>query len=480
MNDKKNSNGVSRKDFLKQGMAASAFFAGAGLFANGCARSEMANPGDAKNIIFMVTDGMSHGTLALADMVKDRQFGERSNWLKIYDSDRKFHRGVMDMASLDSPVTDSSAAASSWGCGRRVNNRAVCMGPDGEEYPPILQIMKDAGKKTGMITTARITHATPAGFATNMEHRDMEDEIAAQYLEREYDLLMGGGSRHFDPDQREDGQDLHQAFSDNGYTVVHNKEDMANAPSDKKLLGTYAKAHMPYALDRSASDELSEKVPNLAEMTEVALDRLSGSAGGFMLQIEGGRIDHGAHGNDAAAMIYDQIGFDEAIKVALDFCDGRDDTLLIITSDHGNGNPGLNGAGEDYSETAKRFDQIQDFSQTNDWVLSELDHNSSVKKIRDRMVHATNLDIEKEHAEMMQKALREELVTPYYLKNEADAVMGSILANYTSINFIGTNHTGDYVELVAIGPGIETLDYFTRNTELFDLMVEAAGVQVTG
>lgn len=478
MNDKKNSSGVSRKDFLKQGMAASALFAGAGMFTSGCTTKEVSNPGDAKNIIFMVTDGMSHGTLALADMVKYRQFGERSNWMEIYNSDRKFHRGVMDMASLDSPVTDSSAAASSWGCGHRVNNRAVCMGPEGEEYPPILQIMKDAGKKTGMVTTARITHATPAGFAANMEHRDMEDEIAAQYLERGFDLLMGGGSRHFDPDQREDGTDLHQAFSDNNYTVVHNKQDMVKAPTNNRLLGTFSEAHMPYALDRSASDELSKNVPNLAEMTEVALDRLSGTPKGFILQVEGGRIDHGAHDNDAAAMIYDQIGFDEAIKVALDFCDGRDDTLLIITSDHGNGNPGLNGAGEDYSETAMRFDRIQQFRQTNSWVLSELGQNSSVSEIRDRMAHATNLDIQQEHAVMVQQALREELVTPYYLKNELDAVMGSILANYTSINFIGTNHTGDYVELAALGPGIEVLDQFTRNTELFDLMAQAAGVQV--
>lgn len=253
---------------------------------------------------------------------------------------------------------------------------------------------------------------------------------------------------------------------------------MVKAPANNRLLGTFSEAHMPYALDRSASDELSKNVPNLAEMTEVALDRLSGTPEGFILQVEGGRIDHGAHDNDAAAMIYDQIGFDEAIKVALDFCDGRDDTLLIITTDHGNGNPGLNGAGEDYSETAMRFDRIQQFRQTNSWVLAELDDNSSVSEIRDRMAHATNLDIQQEHAVMVQQALRDELVTPYYLKNELDAVMGSILANYTSINFIGTNHTGDYVELAALGPGIEVLDQFTQNTELFDLMVQAAGVQV--
>lgn len=478
MDQDNNDSGVSRKEFLKQGIAASALFTGAGLFTNGCTRKEVANPGDAKNIIFLVVDGMSHGTLALGDMVKHRQFGKRSHWMELYNSDREFHRGVMDMASLDSPVTDSAAAASSWGCGNRVNNRAVNMGPNGEEYPPILQVMKQAGKKTGLVTTARITHATPAGFAANIDHRDKEDQIAEQYLEREFDLLMGGGSRHFDPEQRDDGKNMHQAYSENNYSVVHNKQDMMSAPKDRRLLGTFSEAHMPYTTDRKSSDELQKNTPTLAEMTETALDRLSGHSEGFILQVEGGRVDHGGHDNDVAALIYDQIDFDDAIKVALDFYDGRDDTLLIITTDHGTGNPGLSGAGEDYSETAERLDRIQQFRQTNTWILSELDHNSSVKQIRDRMVHATNLDIQKEHAEMMQKTLRGELKTPYYLKNELEAVMGSILANYLSINFIGTNHTGDYVELAALGPGAESLDHFTRNTELFDLMVEAGGIQV--
>jgi len=482
MSEKKEGNGVSRKDFLKQGLAASAFFTGAGMIPTGCATKKAAiakNPGDAKNIIFMVSDGMSHGTLTLADLVKRRQFGEVSNWMKLYNSDRNFHRGMMDMASLDSPVTDSSAASSSWGCGHRVNNRSVCMGPEGQKYQPILEVMKGAGKKTGMVTTARITHATPAGFAANVVHRDMEDKIAEQYLEQRYDLLMGGGSRHFDPARREDGKDLHKAYSEDGYSVVHNKQDMATASAGKRLLGTFSTVHMPFVIDRMASEELSTTVPNLAEMSETALERLSGHSEGFILQIEGGRIDHGAHDNDAAALIYDQVGFDEAIKVAMDFCDGRDDTLLVITTDHGNANPGLNGAGEDYSETAKRFDRIQNFRQSNHWILDGLDRESSVNQVRDRMAHATNLDISREHAAMFQKAIRGELVTPYYLKNEIEAVLGSILANYLSINFIGTNHTADYVELAAMGPGIEKLDHFTRNTELFDLMLESTGVRVS-
>src|SRR5699024_3511354 len=295
MSEKKESDGVSRRNFLKQGLAASAFFTGAGLITGGCATNKpiAKSAGDAKNVIFMVSDGMSHGTLTLADLVKQRQFGETSNWMKLYNSNRNFHRGMMDMASLDSPVTDSSAASSSWGCGHRVNNRSVCMGPNGEKHPPVLELMKSAGKKTGMVTTARITHATPAGFSANVVHRDMEDKIAEQYLEREYDVLMVGGSRHFAPDKREDGKDLHKAFSEDNYTVVHNKQDMAHAPNNKRLLVTFSEAHMPFVIDRMASEELSTTIPNLAERAETALERLAGDSGGFILQVEGGRIDHG-------------------------------------------------------------------------------------------------------------------------------------------------------------------------------------------
>src|SRR5699024_930512 len=162
---------------------------------------------------------------------------------------------------------------------------------NGEKHPPVLELMKSAGKKTGMVTTARITHATPAGFSANVVHRDMEDKIAEQYLEREYDVLMGGGSRHFAIDKREDGKDLHKAFSEDNYTVVHNKQDMANAPNNKRLLGTFSEAHMPFVIDRTASEELSTTIPNLAEMAETALERLAGHSGGFILQVEGGRID---------------------------------------------------------------------------------------------------------------------------------------------------------------------------------------------
>jgi len=474
----RNKKGISRRQFLKSS-ALSSLGLGS-MFLGGC-KSEASKTtsfksrGEAKNVIFMVADGMSSGTFNMANLLKSRQYGTSGHWIELYNSDRKFHRGLMDMASLNSPVTDSAAAGSSWGCGHRINNGAINTGPNGEKYKPVNQIFKDAGKKTGVVTTTRITHATPASFCINIANRSNEDSIAEKYLQREYDLMMGGGTRHFEADSREDGQNLVGKFADKGYTVARNKKELVKASDNSKLLGLFFDSHLPYSIDHQAIDEYQQNIPTLAEMTEKALANLENEKG-FLLQVEGGRVDHGAHANDAAGMLYDQIAFDEAVKVALNYVDGRDDTLLIITTDHGNGNPGLNGAGAGYTESAKYFDRIQQFRHSNTWVLSELDGNSSISQIRERVEYATQLAIESNEAQAIKKALNNNLNTLYNLESEPDAALSSILANYTSINFTSGNHTSDYVELAAIGPGIENLDHFTRNTELFELMVNVAGV----
>ncbi|MDZ7682835.1 MAG: alkaline phosphatase [Fodinibius sp.] len=434
--------------------------------------------GEAKNIIFMVSDGMSAGTLNMADLLKRRHQGGITHWLDLYNSERKFHRGLMDMASLNSPVTDSAAAGSSWGCGNRINNGAINVGPDGEQHRPINQIFKAAGKKTGLVTTTRLTHATPASFSANVAERGNEDEIARQYLEQEFDLMLGGGKRHFRPEDREDGNNLIAGFEAKDYHVADNKQQLANAPLDKKLLGLFYDSHLPYTIDHQTIEEHQQNIPTLAEMTDKALQQLE-NQNGFLLQVEGGRVDHGAHGNDAAGMLYDQLAFDDAVKVALDYVDQRDDTLLIITTDHGNGNPALNGAGDAYRDSGKQFDRLQNFKHSNSWILSELDENSSVSEIRERVKYATDLGIEREEAESLQQSLNDNLDTLYDIQSGPWAVLGSILANYTAINFTSGNHTSDYVELAALGPGIENLDHFTRNTELFDLMLNAAGVKAT-
>ena len=214
---------ISRKDFLKKG-ALSALTLPAltpsilsGKSPKTSARLRKDLQGAAKNVIFLVADGMSIGTLSMGNLMNERQYGRTSHWIQLYRSDRPYHRGLMDMASADSFVTDSSAAASSWGSGHRINNGGVNWSVENEPLRPINHIFRDAGKATGLVTTTRITHATPAGFAAVVPSRNLEDEIAVQYLDAEVDLLMGGGDRHFSAEKRRDQRDLYGDFQKAGY-----------------------------------------------------------------------------------------------------------------------------------------------------------------------------------------------------------------------------------------------------------------------
>lgn len=471
---------VNRRSFLKTG-ALGSLFVGSGAFAHGGQAAttdtdRIAHPGDAKNVIFLVSDGMSIGTLTMADLLLRRREGRHSHWAQLYQDDRA-RQGLMDMASLDSIVTDSAAAASSWGSGNRINNNAVNIGPDGEEYRTLCEIFRDAGKGTGLVTTTRITHATPAGFSINMEGRWMEDAIAAQYLEREYDVLLGGGTRHFHPDMRDDGTDLFGGFREKGYTVARTKADLMDWNAQGQILGTFFDSHVPYTLDHLNTPEFERDIPTLAEMTDRALERLSKNDSGFILQVEGGRVDHAAHSNDSAGLVYDQIAFDDAISRALAFAEGRDDTLIVITTDHGNANPGVNGIGSGYEDSNPMFDTLQDMKHTNNWVLARLDEDSTYREIQETVEEAWQFPITRRQAHILQESLQGKFQAVYEARSRPSAVLSAIQANYTAINWIGSMHTSDYVELTALGPGSEAIGQFTRNTQLFDVMVEAAGVR---
>lgn len=461
----------TRRDFLKTS-ALSSLILGTGSVISSCESS----PRKAKNIIFLVSDGMSTGTLTMADQMMRRQYGRPSTWLSYYEQNRFDYRGLMDMESANSIVTDSAAAACSWGCGQRLINGKVNMTADNEPLKPILSIAKDAGKSTGIVTTTRVTHATPAGFTANVEQRGLEDEIAQQYLEREHNIYLGGGHVHFNPEDRADGRDLYQEFKNKDYAVTRTKSELLVEANNERILGIYSDHHLPYSVDHIHQEELSE-IPTLAEMSDVAINNLSRNNAGFILQIEGGRVDHAAHNNDPAGLIYDQIAFDDAIKVAMDFAESRDDTLVIVTTDHGNANPGLNGIGSGYEDSNYKFERIQNFQRSNSWILRELDGSSSINNILERCNYAMNFEMPREDAEILQQSLRGNLRTPYRLRSRTSAVLSALQANYIALNWVGSMHTSDYVELAAYGPGANTLNTFVRNTELFDLMVSISEMQ---
>ncbi len=428
----------------------------------------------AKNIIMLVSDGMSSGTLNMADLYLSRKTGTGSNWLQLY-RDNKISRALMDMASASSIVTDSAAASSSWGGGHRIKNGGLNVGLNGERYLPIWQKFKSVGKKTACVTTVPITHATPAGFCVNQKSRNDQASIAEKYLEQRFDVMMGGGDDYFSPDKRKDNKDMYAAFAKGGYQVVRNRKEMLAAPLGNPILGVFADGGLPYTKDRESNRELMESTPSLAEMTQKAITALKDHQQGFVLQIEAGKVDWAAHANDIAGLLYDQVAFDEAVKVAIDFANEDEETLVIITTDHGNANPGVI-----YGKYAnKNFDSIQEYKHTNEWILNGIGKGTSVGTVKERVAYANGIELKDDEAKLL-LGYYEGLKTEDGLYNPKQlpfAALAEIQKQYNSVGWISMQHSADYVELAMYGPGSQLLKPFIKNTELHYLMLEAAEVE---
>lgn len=165
--------------------------------------------------------------------------------------------------------------------------------------------------------------------------------------------MMGGGEEFFNPEKRTDKKDLYAVYKQKGYQVLKTKADLSNIDRNKKILGVYNTGALPFAVDRAGIEEL-QRTPSLADMTSAAINHLKDHPEGFVLQVEGGKVDWAAHANDISALIHDQLAFDEAVKTAVDFAEKDGNTLVVITTDHGNANPGtIYGA-----EATANFDSI--------------------------------------------------------------------------------------------------------------------------
>lgn len=425
----------------------------------------------AKNIIFMVSDGMSSGTLNMGDLFRRRKEGKGSNWLDLYRNQR-VSRGLMDMASASSMITDSAAASSSWGGGIRVKNKSLNTGPNGEEYMPIWQKFKKSGKKVGCVTTVPITHATPAGFCVSSKSRGEQDEIALKYLGLRFDVMMGGGSKYFE--NRKDGRNMYEDFKSEGYFVVNNKTEMINVNGNRPVLGVFAEDGLPYELDRINDSQLLNDVPSLAEMSQKAIDLMKDHPDGFCLQIEGGKVDWAAHANDAAGLIYDQVAFDDAIKVAIDFAEKDGNTLVIITSDHGNANPGLY-----YGDKAdKNFEKLFNYKHTNDWILMGFDKDSSATTLAERVVLHQGYELKSDQLSFIINKYKEQAAEGVYNSYKLPfKEYAQFQQEHTSIAFGGMEHSADFTELAMFGPGSERMKPFMINTDMHYFLLEVAEVE---
>ncbi len=473
-------NGLNRREVLGLGLAGGA----AWLLPRSTRAAERgavgveAAPGQRpKNVIFMVSDGMSNGVLTLAEPFAQLVRQQGTNWHRLCADPTRAH-GAFETYSLNSLVTDSAAAATAWASGSRIFNGGLNMLPDGRRLEPIGRLYRQAGKRVGMVTTTQMCHATPAGFATVAKSRNDYRAIAPQYLDV-VDVLMGGGIEQFRGG--EDG-DVVADYEAAGYAFWDQRAQVRSSATPRKVLGLFGEGHLPYTLDWRNNAEISERVPTLAEMTEKALAILADSPSGFLLQVEGGRIDHAAHANDAAGALWDQLAFDDAVGSALAFASARDDTLVIVTTDHGNANPGLNGQGGGYAATNQHFERLALATASFESMRASMrplmsDGAIAPADLSDLIAAGTGITLSKAEAAAVAEAVAGEPGDEVFAQHRnVVGILGQVLGNHNGVGWTGVSHTADLGWLTATGPGSERFRGLLKNTDAFVILTDFADI----
>ncbi|WP_411820398.1 alkaline phosphatase [Hyphococcus formosus] len=333
-----------------------------------------ANKSKAKNVILFVADGMDPTTVAAARIYDGQSRGEDGEE-NLLSFERFPYLAMSKTYNTDMQTPDSAGTMTAMATGYKTKagiisldntaERSDCASSLDAHAPTIVELAERAGMATGVVSTARLTHATPAATYAHAADRDWENDtrlpdgayemgcrdIASQLIDFEYgdgvDLALGGGRSNFlpqdfaDPEDqdksgaRKDGRNLAAEWmtKSNSHVFIWNEEQFnrIDPSTDPKILGLFERSHMKYELDRPDD---SDGEPSLEAMTKKAIEILSRNENGYVLVIEAGRVDHAHHGGNAARALADTQEFAQAIAAARTMTD-QADTLVIATADHG-------------------------------------------------------------------------------------------------------------------------------------------------
>ncbi len=390
----------------------------------------------AKNVILLIGDGMGFSHITLTSYFIGKP---------LYMMGMPY-AGAVYTYSSNSYVTDSAAAGTALAAGFKTYNGAISVLPNGEKVITLMEAAKRIGKSTAVLTTTRVTHATPGAFYAHVESRKEERSIAEQLVNTmTIDVAMGGGMKYFT-------KELLDKAERNGFTVITNRDELTkvSAKTVKRVLGLFARSHLPYYVDNTER-------PTLAEMLKKTLEILSKNEEGFVIMVEGGRIDHASHGHDVLGMIYDTIEFDEAVKVALDYAKEHGDTLVVVTADHETG--GLLLSGGSYSID---IDKLRSYSKIS---VEALMKEISPQNAREIIKKYYGIDISDEEY----KELKEAFAKGGYAPSNT---IGDIVSQHAQIRWGTHSHTGVLIPLFADGPGAEKFSGILDNTEIPRLIAE--------
>jgi alkaline phosphatase/streptomycin-6-phosphatase len=326
--------------------------------------------GVARNILLFIGDGMGDSEITAARNYSVGASGRLAMDSLPLTGQYTTYAVQESDPTLPDYVTDSAASGTAWATGHKTSNgRISTTARTDQDLKTILELAQERGMRTGDVTTAELTDATPAVLAAHVSSRTCQGptdmaacpqdrksaggpgSIAEQLIAHEIDVLMGGGAARFEQQSTEDGRLPVQDALTRGYRVIGGAAGMPLATPGRKLLGLFAPGNMttewsgtealPYSSNSAKpqvcrEDHRPSGEPSLAEMTAKAIELLDRPTGpGFFLQVEGASIDKQNHAADPCGQIGETIAFDRAIKIGLDFARAHSDTLLIVTADHG-------------------------------------------------------------------------------------------------------------------------------------------------
>lgn len=275
-----------------------------------------------RNIIFLIGDGMGIAHITATRLFKGELALER---FKIM--------GLHMTHSSDSLVTDSAAAGTALATGHRTNTGMLGLCPDGNKLKNLFEYALEAGKKTGIVVTCTMPHATPAAFSSHVPSRRHTSTIAKQQVrDSGMSLIISGGMRYLLPksvegSRRIDELDLLSELKER-MPVVKSFEDLMELEDTNKAAAIIDMGMLPRSYQRDY---------DLGQLTAKGIEILNNYEDGFVIMVEGAQIDFAGHENNVDWIIHEMVDFDKAVKAALDFAEKDGDTLVVVTSDHETG-----------------------------------------------------------------------------------------------------------------------------------------------
>jgi alkaline phosphatase len=452
----------------------------------------------AKNVILFVGDGMGVSTVTAARIFEGQQKG-RDGERNLLAFEKLAYLAMSKTFSANQQTSDSAPTMTAIMTGVKANDGVIALNQNvlkGEKETAIieknsvetlLEMAEKKGLSTGIVTTTRVTHATPAATYAHTSHRDWENnsqipknaqvaDIAAQLIDRfgtgkignGLEVVLGGGRAQFLPQQlqgkRNDGRNLITEFQQKfraDYVEDKRALNAINPAKTQRLIGLFSDDHMQYDTDRTHAN--SEQ-PSLTEMVSKAIEVLSTNANGYFLMVEGGRIDHAHHAGNAYRALADTVALSDAVKLALTKIN-LDETLVIVTADHSHtmtlsgyakrGNPILDKVRfSDHAEPALALDQ-QSYTAINytngqghvGLIPPDEMVDKTIKPKVGRTVNLSNIDTT--HQDFHQQAM---------------------------IPLQQETHAGEDVQIFAEGPNAHLFHGVQDQTYIFYVMKDALGL----